>query len=157
MGGIPDSFAFLSNLSMAFDGYLVIPGAEGKTSTHRKLILLPRHSSFYHPDLMLAADALIGKAGYSTVAEAYLNDIPFGYIKRPGYPESRVLENYIQQNMLSLPIPMHAYNTGTWVRYIPDLLNLSHQRQNVENGADKVARLLCRLHLKEFKTHCELT
>jgi hypothetical protein len=32
----------------------------------QNLVLLPHHSGFYHPDLVNASDAVIGKVGYST-------------------------------------------------------------------------------------------
>lgn len=145
MGGVPDAFDFLSTLSMDFDGYLVIPGAETMRSPNEKVILLPTHSSFYHPDLMAAADVLIGKAGYSTVAEAYQCGIPFGYIKRPSSPESAVLEDYIQRHLPSSAIPAEAYTNGDWVRYIPELLKIHRGWPKPENGADAAARFLCDL------------
>ncbi|MBI5895745.1 MAG: hypothetical protein HZB24_07000, partial [Desulfobacterales bacterium] len=70
MGGVPDQFQFLSRLPERIDAYIVIPGANNMSSPHPKVILLPTHSGYFHPDLLQAADLLIGKAGYSTIAEA---------------------------------------------------------------------------------------
>lgn len=145
MGGVPDPFAFLSTLPLNFDWYLVIAGAKGMQSPHEKVILLPTHSSFLHPDLMVAADALVGKAGYSTVAEAYQSGIPFGYIRRPRSPESIVLEAFIQQHLPSMAIPPEAYAGGSWIERVPELLKITRGLPKSENGADAVARHLCTL------------
>jgi hypothetical protein len=82
MGGVPDRFEFLSRLPGQIEPFLVIPGADGRSSPHPKVLLLPTHSDFYHPDLMAAADSLVAKAGYSTIAEAYQCGLPFGYVRR---------------------------------------------------------------------------
>lgn len=145
MGGVPDQFEFLSKLPKNLQCHLVVPGAGDLQTPHRKVILLPTHSPFFHPDLMVAADSLVGKAGYSTVAEAYHSGIPFGYIRRPHSPESAVLEAFIKNNMPSMAIPTESYTTGGWVMYLPDLLDIPCGPKIPENGADAVARYICTL------------
>jgi hypothetical protein len=145
MGGVPDRFEFLSKLPADLDCHLVIPGADAMPCPHKKVITLPKHSSFFHPDLMAAADALIGKAGYSTVAEAYHAGIPFGYIRRPVSPESAVLEVFINAHMPSIDIPTESYNTGEWVDYLPELLRLPRGPLRTDNGADEAARFILNL------------
>jgi hypothetical protein len=145
MGGVPDRFDFLAKLPADFDWHLVIPGADAMPRPHKKVIALPKHSRFFHPDLMAAADVLIGKAGYSTVAEAYHTGIPFGYIRRPESPESSALEAFIKASMPAITIPTEFYNTGEWVGYLPDLLDLPRGPRKSDNGADEAARSILNL------------
>ncbi|MBI5552510.1 MAG: hypothetical protein HY911_13470 [Desulfobacterales bacterium] len=142
MGGVPDRFQFLCRLPEHIDPYIVVPGANHGTSPHPKVILLPTHSDYFHPDLLHAADLLIGKAGYSTLAEAYLSGTPFGYIPRPQSPESPALEQFIRTHLSSHPISAEAYKEGSWLSLLPDLLHLPRSQPPEENGADTVARLL---------------
>jgi hypothetical protein len=94
MGGIPWHYTFLEQLAGQRDLYFVIPGADEQIQnqgSYPGVVLLPHHSDFFHPDLVNACDAVIGKAGYSTVAEVYHAGVPFGYIARPRFRESQVL------------------------------------------------------------------
>lgn len=145
MGGVPDRFEFLSRIPAELECFLVIPGAAGMQATHPRAILLPAHSDYYHPDLIAAADVLVGKAGYSTVAEAYQAGIPFGYIKRPTSPESAVLEAFIARHLPARIISAEAYLDGSWTQTLPELLSLERIQQNGENGADQAARHLYRI------------
>jgi hypothetical protein len=99
MGGIPTRFQFLEQIRQIKDVVFIIPGSSDKLDFQDNLRLLPHHSDFYHPDLMRAADAVLGKAGYSTVAEAYWAEIPFGYFLRPGFRESIPFSAYIQSHL----------------------------------------------------------
>lgn len=145
MGGVPDRFEFLSKLPMDLSCHLIVPGADTISTDHKKVILLPTHSPFFHPDLMAAADALVGKAGYSTVSEAYQSGIPFGYIRRPHSPESAALEAFIKKRISSIAIPPASYATGGWVAYLPELLSLPRGPKRAENGADAAATYITTL------------
>ena len=145
MGGVPDAHVFLSLLPENLDWHLVVAGAEGKHPFHNKVTLLPTHSEYFHPDLMAAADAMVGKAGYSTVAEVYHSGIPFGYIKRPHSPESAVLESFIDCSLPSMAIPASSYSSGGWIEEVPTLLTLGRGKQRTVNGADELAAYLSKL------------
>ncbi len=142
MGGVPDRFDFLSKLPADLKPLLVIPGADSRSRPHQRVLLLPVHSDYYHPDLIMAADALVGKTGYSTVAEAYQCGLAFGYIRRPRSPESDVLEEFIQRHLPSRPIAPEAYVDGSWVETLPELLGLGRARPAGENGAGQAARYI---------------
>lgn len=145
MGGVPDRYPFLSKIPSDLNVYLVIPGANGLQSPHERVLLLPKHSNFFHPDLMVAADALIGKAGYSTVAEAYQTGIPFGYIGRRRSPESPVLEAFIRRHLPCMAIPMGTYDNGQWIEHVPRLLAIPRSRPRSRNGADDAAGYILKL------------
>jgi len=145
MGGVPDRFAFLSRLPHDLECFVVVPGADSMPVSHPKVILLPTHSPFFHPDLMMAADALVGKAGYSTVAEAYQAGIPFGYIRRPASPESAVLEDFITCHLPARSINAQTYHNGPWMDALPELLKLDRSGPPGENGAEQAAHHLYRI------------
>jgi hypothetical protein len=142
MGGVPDKFRFLQRLSDKLDAYLVIPGANGAASDNDKVIPLPAHSRFFHPDLLQAVDLLLGKAGYSTIAEAYHSGTPFAYVPRPKSPESPALERFIADHLPSRAVSAKAYDEGRWIDRLPDLLRMQPAAPSAENGADVVARWL---------------
>jgi hypothetical protein len=145
MGGVPDRFEFLSRLPQEIEPYLVIPGADGRSRPHPKVLLLPTHSDFYHPDLMAAADALVAKAGYSTVAEACQFGLPFGYVRRPQSPESDALEKFIAGHLPAKAITPQAYADGSWIDDLPELLRMPRTAAQVENGAAQAARIIRRI------------
>jgi hypothetical protein len=140
MGGVPDQFRFLDRMPGDIDPYIVIPGSNRHTISHEKVIQLPAHSRFFHPDLLSAADLLIGKAGYSTTAEAYHAGIPFAYVARPQSPESPALERFITHRMESRAISAQTYADGQWLQMLPDLLKLQKFSITEENGSTAVAR-----------------
>ena len=142
MGGVPDRFQFLERLPAVLDAFIVIPGAGDMPRSHEKVIPLPARSGFFHPDLLRAADLLIGKAGYSTIAEAFHTGVPFGYIARTQSPESPALERFITACISSRPISTDDYTTGRWMEMLPELLALPRGPPAGPNGADEVSRLL---------------
>jgi UDP-N-acetylglucosamine:LPS N-acetylglucosamine transferase len=92
-----------------------------------------------------AADAVIGKAGYSTVAEVYNAGVPFGYVGRPDFRESTALTVFIEQEMRGLPIKRSQFQSGAWLSLLSDLLALPRVHRNNSSGADQVAAFVCEL------------
>jgi isopentenyldiphosphate isomerase len=151
MGGIPETFSFLDRLDR-FDPeiHFVAPGAFAELPVHgRKLnqvTLLPRASAFYHPDLVHAADAVVGKIGYSTLAEVCCAGVPFGYIPRQDFRESAVLGAYVQEKMRGLPISEEAFISGDWLHCVHELFltpTKPGNANNAENGARIAALHIC--------------
>lgn len=142
MGGHVWDYTFLEQLTAQQGIYFVISG-EGETPQFRdNLALLPHRSGFFHPDLVYAADAVIGKIGYSTLAEVYHAGVPFGYIERAKFREGQVLATYIQQHMHGLPIQEAQFANGDWVRLLPELLALPRLQRHGQNGAEQVANFV---------------
>jgi len=142
MGGIPQQYDSLEQLNRSGDIYFVIPGASEKMQFQDNLILLPHHSDFFHPDLVLASDAVIGKVGYSTLAEVYYAGVPFGYVWRKGFRESLVLVSYIEKTMNGLPIEENDFSSGRWLSALPDLLAMPKIQRDTPRGDDQVARFI---------------
>jgi hypothetical protein len=139
MGGVNWEYTFLEQLERTAGVYFVVPGS-GKIREQRgNLVLLPSHSEFYHPDLVNACDVIIGKVGYSTLAESYQAGIPFGYVTRSKFRESEPLMAYIDAQMNSLRLTKEQFITGHWLSSLPDLLAMLRLQRDGPNGADQVA------------------
>ena len=147
MGGIPQRFDFLERLKAFEDVRFIVPGGADEMVLCGNLALLPHHSDFYHPDLVAASDAVIGKAGYSTIAEAYHAGIPFGYVNRSGFREAEALEAFIRSELNGMEIPMQDFLTGNWGGCLSHLLALPRVPRRAPNGADLVADYLFSLNL----------
>ncbi len=170
MGGIPESYNFWDKLAEHNDIFFVIPGAK---ETHDplpsvqvsdlnqlvNLILLPRHSDFFHPDLINASDAVIGKVGYSTLAEIYHAGVPFGYILRPSFPESEKLAAFVEKEMQGYLIDEADFHNGRWVSSLEALFALPRIQRDSLNGADQAAEFICNICYvqKPFNFHFSLT
>ncbi len=143
LGGVPYKFRFSDVSAHQGGGFVVVPGGADRMVRDGRLILLPTHSEFYHPDLIFAADAVIGKAGYSTLAEVYRAGVPFGYITRRGYRESAVLEAYVEKHIPCLRISEEGVDAGRVFTLTSKLLLLPRRDSHTENGADQIAQFLC--------------
>ena len=142
MGGVPDQTQPPLD-SPGLDGItLVIPGDIKTMRRSGSVIRLPYQSPFYHPDLIHAADAVVGKAGYSTLAEACQAGVPFGYISRENFRESAVLSRFIQDQMSGLTMPAAFWNQPQGWTTLRTLLNLPLSIPPPINGADQIANYL---------------
>ncbi len=142
MGGIPEVFAHLDRIRAPREVYYVIPGGSQTYEKHDHTLLIPHHSRFYHPDLIHACDVVIGKAGYSTIAEVYRSGAPFGFIVRSNFRESPVLAEYLNQQHMGIQIDEEAFVQGDWEAPVMRLLDYPRRPPAAVNGADKIAQFL---------------
>jgi len=142
MGGIPQHYTFLEKLANQRDVYFVVPGGSHAMEIRDNLVLLPHHSDFFHPDLINACDAVVGKLGYGTLAEVYHAGIPFGYISRPSFRESAILAAYVEKEMIGVAIEETEFQAGGWISHLQDLLGLARIQRGDPNGAQQVARFI---------------
>ncbi|MBX3000567.1 MAG: hypothetical protein KF893_18755 [Caldilineaceae bacterium] len=139
MGGMDWRHSRLDRLEEMAPVHFLFTGGDTQGEIPHNVHFLGRDSGFYHPDLVAASDAVVGKLGYSTVAEVYHAGIPYGYIPRAHFRESAVLADFIHARMGGLPIAEEQFTDGSWVDSIPALLALRpHPRQPI-NGADQIA------------------
>ncbi|MGD9289839.1 MAG: hypothetical protein PVG74_19635 [Desulfobacterales bacterium] len=141
-GGIPQGYGFLENLDSLTEITFVMPGAGPEIKMSNNLIILPHRSEFYHPDLVYAADAVVGKVGYSTLAEVYHAGIPFGYVTRSDFRESETMEQFIQEHMFGIPVSESEFNSGHWTAKLGNLLDLACVKPDIANGADQISRFI---------------
>jgi hypothetical protein len=144
MGGIESQLTFADHPAAGKDLFFVVPGGSPQGSDHHR-ILLPHHSDFYHPDLVFASDAIVGKAGYSTAAEAYLSGVPYIYTARAHFRETATIASFIEKELGGFEIQEEEFLEGEW---IPGLITLLEQpRSNTErpNGALQAAKFILSL------------
>lgn len=145
MGGLPMRYSFLSHLAILDEIFFIFPGVSEKVCFQGNLRLLPQRSGFYHPDLVQACDGVIGKVGYSTLAEIYWSGVPFGYISRSAFRESDTLVAFIQTHLNGFVIQEDEFGNGAWLSHIPDLLSLSRREPRTPEGAREIADFLMSL------------
>lgn len=141
MGGIPDQLPFLQQLPRYKDIRFIIPGSPA-LETKDNVTRLPYDSDFYHPDLMTAADAVIGKPGYSTLAEVYNAGVPFGFVTRGHFRESAIMETFIKKEMSGFPIPEIQYHDGTWLSHLYELLQIPRIQRTTPATSQAAAFIL---------------
>ena len=145
IGGVPGNLDLLDLLRQFPETWFVLPAAGSESGSTDNLILLPKESPFYHPDLVNASDAVVGKVGYSTLAEVYGAGVPFGYISRSESRESGKLAGFIRKEMIGLAIEEAEFADGSWTDRLNELLAMPRQPPRGINGADQTAEFICRL------------
>jgi hypothetical protein len=151
LGGIRGKLEFLDYLPNSPEIRYIIPGASNQMARFRNQVHLPFHTPIFHPDLVNASDAIIGKAGYSTIAEAFHAGVPFGFVPRLGFREAPILENFILENLHGVRIEEEAFFTGQWQRPLDKLLTVPVVRSKKSNGADQAAKFIADLMQKESR------
>lgn len=139
LGGTPTAPGQCNADNLPDEFFLVIPGRFDQVSREGSIVRLPVRSDIYHPDLIRAADAVIGKAGYSTLAEIYLADVPFGYVSRTNFREAPVLEAFARNNLRSWNVSPAALADGSWTVHVPAMTAPPANGKKRVNGADSTA------------------
>jgi hypothetical protein len=142
MGGVAEEMEGLDRVEGADNVLFVAPGGSRVKRRTKNLILLPQQGALFHPDLIRASDAVVGKLGYSTLAEVYYAGVPFGYIARPAFRESEVLAAFVRNKMQGVEIPDRSFRDGSWAARIPDLLALRRVAREGPTGSAAAARFI---------------
>ena len=122
-----------------------LPWMKDSCPSSDHLRLLPAGGQLHHPDLVASCDAVIGKAGYSTLAEVYQAGVPFGYLRRPGFRESGPLVRFIEEQMAGLEITEQDLRRGGLHRFLPQLFRLQRSPPRRADGAKQCASFLADL------------
>jgi len=139
LGGVEHRLTSLAPLTKCRQTTFVIPGASREESWEGNRRLLPHHSPILHPDLVAAADVVVGKLGYSTVAEAVGAGTRMLYVPRPGFRESEVLAGYVAERIPAAPIALAELESGEWVERLPEMLARARPAAVASAGADLAA------------------
>jgi hypothetical protein len=140
LGGIESDFHIPENLIS--DDFFIVCLTNTKTPVIGKHVLqLPHHSGFHTQDLLTSSSLVVGKPGYSTVAELVLAGLPFFYLPRPDFPECQYLENYVQQNVAYLILNQNEFFSGEWLKHVPCYLGKKNQNPP-ENEIFQVAKYI---------------
>jgi UDP:flavonoid glycosyltransferase YjiC (YdhE family) len=142
MGGLGWNYECLDGLASGEHPWVVVPGGAESVERHGRLVLLPFHSDHYHPDLVHACDVVVGKLGYSTVAEAVHAGPAYAYVQRPRFPESPILARFVEHYLNAAEIDREAFAGGDWMPVVGGLLEQEKKRSGVEAGAEQAARVI---------------
>ena len=142
MGGVDFEHNYLEHLAQYPDVHFVLPGNHTATDTPPNVHLLSPRSGIFHPDIVAASDGVVGKIGYSTLAEVYAAGVPYGYVPRPRFRESDVLSVFVEQEMAGFAIDADELSDGRWIKRIPELLALPRRARKRVNGAEEIAAFL---------------
>lgn len=142
MGGIPQQYTIGEALKAHPDLIFIISGSGQTLESDGNVFTLPYHSTFYHTDIIHAADLVIGKAGYSTLAEVYYAGIPFIFVKRPMFRESAVISKFVRTHMHGMDITLEQFERGEWIGDLRRLLQKPVVSRTKPTGADQVAEFI---------------
>jgi len=116
-----------------------VPGGADRPRRRGRVLRLPFHSELYHPDLVQAADVVMGKLGYSTVAEVYQARSAMAFIGRPRFRESAVLADFVRRTAPSVEVTEAAFSDGSWLAAVDRLLDAERPTEARTNGAAEAA------------------
>ncbi len=86
---------------------------------------IPHDHGLPHQDLVLGADAIVGKPGYGTVAEAIVARRAFVHCPRGQFREYPVLVRGIEEHLPNTPISIEELMAGEWSRALASALSMS--------------------------------
>ena len=144
-GGIRGSYDMLERLKERSEFHFLLSGSSETLQREGNLIHLPHRSGHHHPDLVRAADAIVGKAGYGTVTETLAAGIPFAHVLRGNFRESPILGAYIDQNIPGFRLSDSEFNCGSWIDRLDELLSQAPKEKKIRNGAQLAARRIISL------------
>jgi hypothetical protein len=148
MGGVEGGHGTLERCRETAGVDFVVPGGAASERRLANVVLLPHRTPVAHPDLVAAADVVVGKLGYSTVAEAFAAGTRFAYLPRPAFRESAVLAEFVSARLPSRELEAEAFADGSWVDGLPELLARPRpgpgDAAGAEAAADAISALLPR-------------
>lgn len=142
MGGVPWRWEGVGRLAGCDGAVFVVPGGAEVEQRNGNVVLLPHRTGLHHPDLVRAADVVVGKLGYSTVAEVVGMGKPFAFVPRPSFPESPILEAYVRRRGACLAIPPERFGALEWVDEAAAMAAVSAVSVAPAGGADAVAQAI---------------
>lgn len=145
MGGVFQRLPAFLKVEKFPDYYFLFTGQPETKRLGTNLALLSRDSGHYHPDLLSAADIVVCKAGYSTVAECCQAGVRVISVGRADFPESEPLQRYLAEQLGGVEISPESYQDGSWMAIAESLLSSPRSVPATENGADEVAAFLVKL------------
>lgn len=138
MGGVALGLPFLGDLEKYGGYFFIIAGQSRQGPAADNVLLLGPHSSLAHPDLINAADLLVCKSGYSTIAECQQTDTPLCCVARDQFAESKVVERYVSEVMNGTVIDEDCFFSGGWLADLEQMIACRRYPLPV-NGADQAA------------------
>lgn len=143
MGGIPIEYVE-ENRWLYLDDYKILMPVNDVRNIQKtnNIIYLPHDHPFFHPDLVNASDLVIGKLGYSTVAEVYSLDKPFLFIGRRNFRESKILKKFVLEHLISEEVELATIFSSQTIDKSINLISKTRIKTAHKNGADEIAHFV---------------
>jgi len=145
LGGIDFALPGWQQLNRMTDCLFILAGQPENRLLTPNCLAISRHSALYHPDLIGAADLVVFKSGYSTTAECLQAGTRAVCITRPSFAESKVLGQFVRENLAGTLLDEETFLAGTWIDQLPELLARPRPQAARVNGAECIADLLLSL------------
>ena len=87
-----------------------------ETRHEGNLRLFAKETRIYMPDFVQAADAVVGKLGYGTVAEVWSLGRPYAFVTRESFRESGALTRWMHEHAAGFEIPGRTFAGGATSR-----------------------------------------
>ncbi|KAK2623896.1 hypothetical protein QTJ16_006530 [Diplocarpon rosae] len=156
MLGIPAALHRCKILLVQFGGQILdetgestVPSLpEGWICLSSSLVDDPRFFTFpkdvYSPDLVAAADVILGKIGYGTVSECVGMNKGLVYVLRPMFAEEPGLLQYMSDNGVCEEISVADYEAGNWAGKIVHVCEAREKRplSVTPEGSLRVAEII---------------
>jgi hypothetical protein len=140
MGGMGWSSEATDIASKCDDLLFVTLGGADALTRRDNLLSLPDHSPIYTPDLIRAVDLVIGKLGYSTMAECAGTGTRFLFLERAAFPESPVLGEFARRRLESVAIERASFSSSEWIDRTREALARPRPNSLPIEGAAEIAR-----------------
>jgi len=93
-------------------------------------------------DLLASVDAVVGKPGYGTFAEAACNGTPMLYARRPAWPEQEALIDWLHRSACCAEVPEAHLQRGELAADLAALWRQEAPPRPRATGAAEVAEAL---------------
>jgi L-arabinokinase len=121
--------------------FCCVSDVEADWPENTRRIHLGRNLSF--SDVVAVSDVVVSKLGYGTLATCVATGTDLLYPPRAGFREDVILRRSAERYLRSRELPLEAFASGHWRRYLEDLRN--RERPCVQlsvDGAGECARMI---------------
>lgn len=140
MGGYGEAMPFVDELRRLGDTRFLLTGADG-TGREGNLLFFDNQTPLFMPDVLRAADAVVAKLGYGTVAEVWREGIPLAGVTRSDFREMAALEAFCRAELEGFVMGPADFTRGAWIGRLDELRGLP-RRSRGPGGASTVAEVL---------------
>lgn len=124
MGGVSEPLPFLERLKELPEVHFLVTGVD-RRGREGNLHLVDNGSRVYLPDVIRAADAVVAKLGYSTVAEVWNEGAPLAFVTRGDFRETGPVRRWVQEELPAFEIAGRDFAAGDWIARVPELLEMA--------------------------------